>query len=198
MYKNTFLIFCFTIFLISCKNEKIKEKEIKVQKDTIENIQNNKITTILPTDIDSINVLFTRDRFFDYTLHVNKSEYLLLDKSQSKTYNLNILKDSLDKYLVDLFINENAPIILEKIKKNEVISSKEKNTMSITLYYTNATTKDFYINFKDDDFDYKYSKTFINFNNLLSFVWKAPENLEKRLSKRKQFQKSIKDKRNDR
>lgn len=98
--------------------------------------------------------------------------------------------------MVDLFINENAPIILEKIKKNEdgVISSKEKNTMSITLYYTNATTKDFYINFKDDDFDYKYSKTFINFNNLLSFVWKAPENLEKRLSKTKQFQKRIKDK----
>lgn len=100
MYKNTFLIVCFTIFLISCKNEKIKEKEINVQKDIIENLQNNKITTILPTDIDSINVLFTRDRFFDYTLHVNKSEYLLLDKSQSKTYNLNILKDSLDKYLV--------------------------------------------------------------------------------------------------
>ena len=173
MNKTVFFLCCFLFPFISCKNE----KHIDIIDDYI---QNKKIETVLPQEIDSLNVFFTRNRFDYYMLHINKSEYLLLDLNNKKTYNVNIMKDSLDHYLVDLFIDEKTPAIIERVKDGK-IRYTDYNSMSVSVYYNNRPNKFFDIDFGDEFTQVKFSDALGSLDSNLYFITYSPENIEERL-----------------
>ena len=188
---NRFFYFIplFLTLFFSCKNEKnIDSKKVNVIEN--DSVQNVKIETILPQEVDSLNIFFTRNRFDYYMLHINKSDYLLLDLDNKKTYNVNIMKDSLDKFLTDLFIDEKKTIEIERIKfQDGTIKYADFNSMSVSLYY-----KFFEIDFGNETTEVTFSNDFNKFYDQLYFITTSPENLEKRLSKIEQFRESIKNK----
>lgn len=164
------LIFC---LYLQCKHKtsNINKREIFV-KDTIR--------TILPTEMDSLNIFFTKNKFDSYMLHIDRKKYLLLDLNNNETYNINIMRDSIDKYIVDLFINEKVPIVRKVNVVDEIIST-DYNSMSISKYYKNKPNNIYHINFGDEHTEVEFSESFNKFNNLLFFISYSPKNMEERL-----------------
>lgn len=188
---NRFFCFIplFLTLLFSCKNEKnIDSKKVNVIEN--DSVQNVKIETILPKEVDSLNIFFTRNRFDYYMLHINKSDYLLLDLDNKKTYNVNIMKDSLDKFLIDLFVDEKKPIEIEKIKiQDGTIKYADFNSMSVSIYYNNRPNKFFEIDFGNERTEVTFSSHFNKFYDQLCFITTSPENIEERIKIVKHWRK---------
>ena len=184
-----FIIF-FSLLFFNCKNE--KSIDSKVDNLIIyDSSKKEKIETVLPEEIDSLNIFFTKNRFDYYILHINKEEYVLLDLNNNKTYNVNIMQDSIDEYLVDLFIDEKVPIIMEKVKDGK-IRFTDYNSMSVSLYYNNRPRKFFDIDFGDEYTKVKFSDDFGSFHNQLFFITYSPENLKERIETIERWRESEK------
>lgn len=153
----------------NCKNE--KNIDSKVDNFIIyDSIKKLKIESVLPEEIDSLNIFFTKNRFDYYILHIDKEEYVLLDLNNNKKYNVNMMQDSIDKYIVDLFIDEKIPIIKKKNVIDDRIST-DYNSMSISKYYNNKPNNTYDINFGDEHTEIEFSESFNKFTNILFFYY---------------------------
>jgi len=180
----------FSLLFFNCKNE--KSIDSKVDNLIIyDSSEKEKIETVLPEEIDSLNIFFTKNRFDYYILHIDKEEYVLLDLNNNKKYNVNMMQDSIDKYIVDLFIDEKIPIIKKKNVIDDRIST-DYNSMSISKYYNNKPNNTYDINFGDEHTEIEFSESFNKFTNILFFITYSPENIEKRIETIERWRESEK------
>jgi|GEM_PF-4522919 len=172
-------IIFFLMLLFNCNEKKSidrKGENIIVYDSNKKNITES----TLPEEMDSINIFFTKNRFDYYILHIDKKEYVLLNLNNNKTYNVNIMQDSIDKYIGDLFIDEKIPIIIKENVIKDIIST-DFNSMSISKYYNNKPNNTYDINLGDEHTEVEFSESFNKFLNILFFISYSPEDIEQRL-----------------
>ncbi|WCM41743.1 hypothetical protein MG290_12440 [Flavobacterium sp. CBA20B-1] len=179
------ILFFFSIFC-NCN------KELQINKDDIivtHNLTVNDSVSNLPKELDSINISFSINKFEEFILHIDKTDYILHDLNNSKWYNVNVMKDSLDKYIPDLFIYEKIKPIIT-ISQSDYIRSEKYSRMGVYKYFNNQPNIHYEISVKGENVNVEFSREFIQFNSLLFFISKSPSDIENRLDILKRFKKN--------
>ena len=178
------ILFC----VFSCGKKKQEEIENKITFDN--DLVRNSVSN-LPEEIDSINIFFEISGYKNFALHIDKANYILRDLNNTKSYDVSLLKDSLNQYVNDLFVSEKVQPIIQISKSNYIHSEKYSST-SVIKYLNNKPDVHYNIVFEDQNVDVEFSKEYISLKELLFFISYSPTDIERRLNVVRRFRENTK------
>lgn len=189
-----FVSFVFIVAFLSCNSE-MKNKIVNENLDKT-NIDKNETQLIsnLPNEVDSINISFSTDRFNSYLLHITKDDYILRDFQTKESFNVNFIKDSLSKYIYDIFIYEKVNPIVKTSNSNYILS-ENYHSLTVSKYFNDKTIKSYDMSVKDISVNVEFSNEYNKLNRFLLFMGKSPKNIKERLNTIQRFNNRKNDKR---